>query len=144
MSPEETIQLLELSPHPEGGYYRRTYENAREHDGRPLATSIYYLLKHDERSHWHRIDADELWHYYAGAPLELSIHAAGQSIEKRILGPDLAAGQRPQILVESRIWQAARTLGDWTLVGATVSPGFVFAGFELAPPDWSPPMNGSD
>ncbi len=97
-------------------------------------TAIYYLLREGERSHWHRVDATEVWHFYAGDPLELSVGA-----DRHVLGPDVAAGQRPQHVVAAGEWQSARPLGRWTLVGCTVSPAFDFAGFELAPPDWAPP-----
>ena len=134
----EVITLLDLKPHPEGGHYRETFRDPREVDGRSVGTAIYFLLAEGERSHWHFIDAAELWHFYEGAPLELEI-VAGERRETVILGPDLGAGQRPQAVVPTAAWQAARTLGAWTLVGCTVAPGFDFAGFEMAEPGWSPP-----
>jgi len=134
----EVIALLDLKPHPEGGHYRETFRDPREVDGRSVGTAIYFLLAEGERSHWHFIDAAELWHFYEGAPLELEI-VAGERRETVILGPDLGAGQRPQAVVPTGAWQAARTLGAWTLVGCTVAPGFDFAGFEMAGPGWSPP-----
>jgi hypothetical protein len=127
------IAALELSPHPEGGWYRETYRSPTPPGERGAATAIYYLLRAGERSHWHRVDAVEIWHWYAGAPLELRIGR-----ETVTLGGDLAAGERPQSVVPPFTWQAARSLGDWTLVGCTVSPAFEFAGFELAPKDWQP------
>jgi len=133
MTADEIIAKLDLSPHPEGGHYRQTWvEDAAE--GRPAGTCIYFLLRAGERSRWHRVDAAEIWHFYAGAPLVLSIAEteAGPAVE-HLLGPDLASGQRPQGIVPSDHWQAARSTGDWTLVGCTVSPGFRFEGFELAP-----------
>jgi predicted cupin superfamily sugar epimerase len=133
----EVISLLDLKAHPEGGYYRETHRDAREHDGRSVATAIYFLLPAGRRSHWHRIDAAEVWHYYAGAPLKLEIHDGTATREAR-LGPDLRAGERPQAVVPAGAWQAAESLGEWTLVGCTVAPGFVFERFELAPPEWSP------
>ncbi|MFP4327947.1 MAG: cupin domain-containing protein [Paracoccaceae bacterium] len=133
MTPQEIIAALELEPHPEGGHYRQTWEAAGP--GRPAGTCIYYLLHAGERSHWHRVDAAEIWHFYAGDPLLLRLAEtdAGPARD-HVLGPDLAAGARPQILVPEGHWQAARPLGDWALVGCTVSPGFRFEGFELAPP----------
>jgi predicted cupin superfamily sugar epimerase len=124
-----------LQPHPEGGHYRETFRDPHEVDGRAASSAIYYLLAAGERSHWHRVDAVEVWHWHAGAPLELAMPG-----ETLILGPDLAAGQRPQGVVPKDVWQAARPLGDWTLVGCTVAPAFAFKGFEMAPPDWSPPI----
>jgi predicted cupin superfamily sugar epimerase len=134
----EVIGLLELRPHPEGGHFRETFRDTRESDGRSVSTAIYFLLARGERSHWHRVDATEVWHYYAGAPLALSI-ADGSGTTVVRLGPDLAAGERPQAAVPAGAWQAAESLGDWTLVGCTVAPGFEFAGFEMAPPGWTPP-----
>jgi predicted cupin superfamily sugar epimerase len=133
----EVIRLLDLRPHPEGGHFRETFRDPRERDGRSVSTAIYFLLARGERSHWHRVDATEVWHHYAGAPLALSI-ADGSGTTVVRLGPDLAAGERPQAAVPAGAWQAAESLGDWTLVGCTVAPGFVFTGFALAPPGWSP------
>jgi uncharacterized protein len=134
----EVIRLLELQPHPEGGHFRETFRDARQSDGRSASTAIYFLLARGERSHWHRVDAVEVWHYYAGAPLALSI-ADTNGTAVLHLGPDLAAGERPQAVVPAGAWQAAESLGTWTLVGCTVAPGFSFTGFELAPAEWSPP-----
>ena len=133
----EIIALLDLKPHPEGGHYRETFRDPREVDGRSVGTAIYFLLSKGERSHWHCVDAAELWHFYAGAPLELEI--ADESGRRTVmLGPDVKAGQRPQGVVPTGAWQAAKTTGPWTLCGCTVAPGFDFAGFDLAPPEWSP------
>jgi predicted cupin superfamily sugar epimerase len=133
------VRALNLKPHPEGGWYDETWRAAAAPGERASGTAIYYALTHGQRSHWHRIDAAETWHFYAGSPLELSLAASDQSKpETLVLGPDIAAGQRPQVLVPAHHWQSARSLGDWTLVGCTVSPGFEFSGFELAPPDWTP------
>jgi hypothetical protein len=137
-SASEIIELLALQPHPEGGHFRETFRDPRQIEGRAASTAIYFLLAAGERSHWHRVDAAEIWHYHDGAPLELRIAGAGG--EKTVkLGPDLAAGERPQAIVPANTWQSAESLGDWTLIGATVAPGFEFAGFELAPEGWSPP-----
>jgi uncharacterized protein len=106
--------------------------------GRAASTAIYFLLARGERSHWHRIDAVEIWHWYAGAPLKLEIAHEPGRVERVILGNDLSAGERPQTVVPARAWQAAQSLGEWTLVGCTVAPGFDFSGFELASKDWSP------
>ena len=138
MTADDIIAQLNLAPHPEGGFYRQTW--AAENDGRPTGTCIYFLLKDGEASHWHKVDATEIWHYYAGAPLILSISDIdeGPAVD-HILGPDLAAGQAPQGIVPTGAWQAARTMGDWTLVGCTVSPGFQFEGFTLAKPNFDIP-----
>jgi predicted cupin superfamily sugar epimerase len=137
---EEIIALLRLEPHPEGGHYRQTWMAEAAPGARPSGTCIYFLLKAGERSHWHRVDADEIWLWHAGAALELSISLseAGPRLDHR-LGPDLLGQERPQIIVPARHWQAARSLGDWTLVSCTVSPGFRFEGFELAAPGFDIP-----
>lgn len=138
LTAEEIISLLDLKPHPEGGYYRETFRDPREVDGRSVGTAIYFLLTAGEGSHWHAVDAAELWHFYEGAPLELEI--ALDTVRRKVtLGGDIKAGQRPQAVVPTGAWQAARTTGDWSLVGCTVAPGFDFAGFEMAPRGWSPP-----
>jgi len=135
----EIIARLDLEPHPEGGHFRETFRDSRvDASGRSASTAIYFLLAQGERSHWHRIDAVEVWHYYAGAALALRIADADGPRELR-LGPDLAAGELPQAIVPPHAWQAAATTGDWTLVGCTVAPGFDFATFELAPKDFVPP-----
>jgi uncharacterized protein len=145
----EIIRLLDLKPHPEGGHYRQTFRDSLTYPpaqigegelgtARAASTAIYFLLERDERSHWHRVDAVEIWHWHAGASLALEIAAASGPRERIMLGSDLAAGERPQGIVPAHAWQAARSLGDWTLVGCTVAPGFEFAIFELAPPDWEP------
>jgi hypothetical protein len=139
LTARDIVQRLGLAPHPEGGWYRQTWvEPASE--GRPAGTAIYYLLAAGQRSHWHRVDATEIWHFYAGAPLVLSVtgDAAGPA-DDVTLGADLAAGEVPQAIVPKDAWQAARSTGDWTLVGCTVSPGFRFEGFELAPPGFDIP-----
>jgi hypothetical protein len=138
LTAEEIIARLALKPHPEGGHYRETFRDGRIVDGtRAASTAIYFLLAHGERSHWHRVDAVEIWHYYAGSALTLRI--ADNNGERTItLGPDLTTGEQPQAVVPAHAWQAAESTGDWTLVGCTVAPGFDFAKFELAPPDWSP------
>lgn len=134
----EVITRLGLVPHPEGGHFRETFrDTATTPDGRALSTAIYFLLAAGERSHWHRIDAVETWHYYAGDLLLLSIVEGGAQRDIT-LGGDLATGKIPQASVPLRAWQAARCLGAWTLVGCTVAPGFEFSGFELAPPGFDP------
>lgn len=140
LSAADIIRLLRLQPHPEGGYFRETFRDLRcDATGRAFSTAIYYLLPRGERSHWHRVDATETWHWYAGAALKLIIAAgAGGTVDERLLGPDLVAGEEPQIIVAAHAWQAAESLGGWTLVGCTVAPGFMFDGFELAPCDWTP------
>ena len=131
MTAEEIIARLWLKPHPEGGHFVETFRA-------PEGTAIYFLLKAGERSHWHRVNADEIWHHYAGAPLELSMSDDGHAVRHLRLGTDFAIGEQPQAVVPRHVWQAARSLGAWTLVGCTVSPAFEFAGFEHAPPDWKP------
>ena len=138
----DVIRLLALKPHPEGGHYRETFRDARMIDGRSASTAIYFLLARGERSHWHRVDAVEVWHHYAGAPLALSIADGVRTTTVR-LGVDLAAGERPQAAVPAGTWQTAESLGAWTLVGCTVAPGFEFKGFELAPPGWVPSSGAS-
>jgi predicted cupin superfamily sugar epimerase len=138
MDAAELIGGLDLAPHPEGGHFRETYRHPAPDGERGAVTAIYYLLKAGERSHWHRVDAVEIWHRYGGAPLALSIAADGQATETVVLGTDLGAGQRPQAVVPAGAWQSAVSLGPWTLVGCTVAPAFQFEGFELAPPDWTP------
>lgn len=134
------IASLELTPHPEGGYYVETWRADSMADERASGTAIYYLLRAGERSAWHRVDATEIWHYYAGDPLGLSVaSASGAEVPQRhVLGPDIEAGQRPQVVVPPGAWQSAATMWEWTLVGCTVSPGFRFEGFELAEPGWEP------
>ena len=135
----EIIRLLDMKPHPEGGYYAETYRSATPDDGRGAMTAIYYLLQADEVSAWHRVDADEAWFWHAGGPLVLSLSPPdGKGVTSLQLGPDLRAGQVPQGIVPARYWQAAESLGAWTLVSCSVAPGFQFSGFELAPEDWRP------
>jgi uncharacterized protein len=138
MSPAEIIALLELQPHPEGGHFRETWRAAAAPGERAAGTAIYYLLQAGEISRWHRVDADEMWHWYAGSLLALTLSPDGRSTETLHLGPDLAGGERPQCLVPAGAWQSATSLGAWTLVGCTVSPGFMFESFELAPEGWHP------
>jgi hypothetical protein len=123
---DDLIRRLALQPHPEGGHFRETFRDTNL--GRAHSTAIYFLLKAGEASRWHRVDAAEVWHFYRGAPLELKI---GKAV--KILGPDIAAVQEPQLVVPPGVWQAARSLGDYTLAGCTVAPGFEFSKFEMAP-----------
>jgi predicted cupin superfamily sugar epimerase len=136
MDAEGLIAALGLQPHPEGGWYRETW---REGEGRGHATAIYFLLEAGQRSHWHRVDAAELWLFHAGTPLALRL-APGEAgpVETIALGPDVAVGQRPQGLIPAGWWQSAEADKGWALVGCVVAPGFDFAGFELAPPGWAP------
>ncbi|HMJ45605.1 MAG TPA: cupin domain-containing protein [Pseudolabrys sp.] len=133
----DIIAKLDLKPHPEGGHYRETFRDARLIDGRAASTAILFLLARGERSHWHRVDAVEIWHYHTGAPLKLSI-VDGASEQIIRLGADIHNDEVPQVTVPAQAWQAAESLGDWTLVGCTVAPGFTFEGFELAPAGWAP------
>lgn len=142
MDADEIIARLGLAPHPEGGWYRQTWvaDDAAAEDGRSAGTAIYFLLRAEERSHWHRVDAAEIWHFHAGAPLVLSLAETADGPARDLaLGPDLAGGAEPQRIVPAGWWQAARSSGAWTLVGCTVSPGFRFDGFELAPDDFDIP-----
>jgi hypothetical protein len=125
------IETLGLESHPEGGWYRRTWEAPSPVGERPAASAIYYLLLQGEVSAPHRIDATEVWHFYAGDPLELHREPSRAAANVTILGPDIGAGQRPQAVVEAGVWQWARPLGRYALVGATVTPAFTFEGFEL-------------
>jgi predicted cupin superfamily sugar epimerase len=139
LSPERLISELGMRPHPEGGHYAETFRDAPQ-GGRGHSTAIYFLLRSGERSEWHRVrDAAEVWHFHAGAPLRLdTADADGRDARSQILGIDIADGQRPQAVVPANWWQRAESLGEWTLVGCTVAPGFDFASFELAGPDWEP------
>jgi uncharacterized protein len=134
VSAKDIIAKLGLMPHPEGGWYRETWKGP-DIGGRASGTAILFLLQAGERSHWHRVDADEIWLWHAGAPLVLSmgVNAAGDTR----LGPDVLGGEAVQAVVPAGWWQAARSTGDWTLVSCTVSPGFRFEGFEMAPEGWS-------
>lgn len=138
-SAAEIIATLGLRPHPEGGWYAETFRDAAG-GPRGHSTAIYFLLEQGQLSAWHRVkDAAEVWHFYAGAPLALSMHGEGSgAVIEQVLGVTLAAGERPQIVVPAGWWQSARSLGEWTLVGCTVAPGFDFAAFELAEPGWQP------
>jgi predicted cupin superfamily sugar epimerase len=134
----EIIDKLQLQPHPEGGWYRQTFEDEAGADGRAHSTAIYFLLEGGKLSAWHRIDAAEAWHWYAGAPLVLAIAEAGGTARELRLGPDVLAGEEPQGVVPRGWWQSARSTGDWSLLGCTVAPGFQFSRFELAPEGWAP------
>jgi uncharacterized protein len=137
LSAEEVARLLDLAPHPEGGFYRETFRDLRTVDGRAISTAIYYLLPAGQISAWHRVDAAEIWHWHAGAPLALSLFEDGRCTILR-LGADLIDGERPQGVVPAGVWQSAESLGAWTLVGSTVAPGFEFAHFEIAAPGQIP------
>jgi predicted cupin superfamily sugar epimerase len=133
------IERLKLEPHPEGGWYRETWRAEAAPGERAGATAIHFLLEAGQRSHWHRVDAAELWLWHADAPLRL-LTASGDAgpVEDHRLGGDILAGEQPQILVPAHHWQATETTGGWALVSCIVSPGFAFAGFTLAPPGWAP------
>ena len=139
LTPETIIDLLNMQPHPEGGYYAETFrDEVTDATGRAASTLIYFLLPEGVVSRWHKVDAVETWHHYVGSPLELSISSDSRSKTMLTLGPDLLAGERPQGIVPRDAWQQARSLGNWTLVGCTVAPGFQFEGFEMAPEGWEP------
>ncbi len=134
----EIIRRLDLEPHPEGGHFRRTWQHPESHDGRPLASSILYLLTIGQVSHWHRIDAVEQWHFYAGDPMLLEVSVDGRQIEEHLLGPDTRQGHHHQVIVPARAWQSASGTGVYSLVGCTVTPAFQFEHFELAADGWRP------
>lgn len=138
----ELIDLLGLSPHPEGGWFRETWRAEAGPGERPSGTAIYYLLEARQTSAWHRVDATEVWHWYLGAPLEMTLSPDGRTREERRLGPDLDRGAVPQLVIPPGCWQTARPAGGFSLVGCTVSPGFEPAGFELAPAGWQPAEDG--
>jgi hypothetical protein len=137
MNADDVIRLFGLKPHPEGGYFRETFRDLQTENGRSRSTAIYYLLKAGEVSRWHRVDAVEIWHWYAGTPLELKLHD-GSGLQSFVLGSGLTEGQVPQAVVPVRCWQSAQSLGAYSLVGCTVAPGFEFSGFEFAPDGWEP------
>ena len=143
MNAADVIARLELKPHPEGGWYRETFRDSRLVDGRPASTAIYFLLDVGEVSEWHRVDAVEIWHWHVGAPMVITMSPNDHDAAAYHLGPDLVAGQRPQLIVPQGCWQTATSLGAWTLVGCTVAPGFRFEGFELAPDGWRPTPRAS-
>ncbi len=140
MNAADIITALGMSQHPEGGWYVETFRDNDKTGGRGHSTAIYFLLEEGDVSAWHRVkDAAEVWHFYAGAPLEiLFLDEHGREVPA-VLGTELAMGERPQVVVPAGCWQTARSLGEWTLVGCTVAPGFDFEQFEMAPPDWEPP-----
>ncbi len=140
---DRLIEALALTPHPEGGHYRQTWIADAPEGARPAGTAILFLLKAGEQSRWHRVDATEIWHFHAGAPLRLSMSETVKGPARaHILGPDPLAGQSPQIVVPAHHWQMAESTGDYTLVSCTVSPGFRFEGFELAPEGFDIPREG--
>ena len=138
MTFDELVTTLRLEPHPEGGFFRETFRDSAETNGRSVGTAIYYALGLGDCSAWHKVDAAEIWHWYAGAPLALTLSPNGHDAEAHRLGTNLAMGERPQVVVPAGWWQTAESLGEWTLVGCTVAPGFEFSGFEMAPSDWRP------
>ena len=138
MRVEDIVAILDLAPHPEGGWYRETFRDIDGPDGRSRSTAIYYLLPQGQKSHWHRVDAVECWHHYDGAPLKLSLAQEGSPAFDIILGADISAGQRPQLIVPVGWWQSAEPMGEWTLCGCTVVPGFEFEGFEMAAEGFEP------
>lgn len=137
LSAEEVVRRLRLSAHPEGGFFRETFRDGATNEGRARSTAIYFLLPAGVVSAWHKVDAVEVWHHYAGAPLTLSL-SNGVGKQDITLGPNIENGQQPQAVVPEGVWQQAESLGNWTLVGCTVAPGFDFEGFEMAPEGWSP------
>lgn len=134
----DLISALDLRPHPEGGWYRETWRAKANEGERAAGTAIYYMLEAGDTSHWHRIDAAEIWHWYAGEPLLLTVSPNGRKTETMLLGPKVTEGEHPQRIVPAGWWQTAVTVGSYTLAGCTVSPGFEFDRFEIALPGWSP------
>lgn len=137
-TPDQIIVRLGLKPHPEGGHYAETWRDSPTGGGRGSGTAIYYLLRAGERSHWHRVDSTEIWHFHAGDPLVLRLSEDGQTERAVMLGPDISSGQSAQLVVPPHVWQAAEPVGEWVLVSCTVSPAFSFDGFEMAPKGWNP------
>lgn len=137
-APKTIIERLGLAPHPEGGWYRETWRGDPGADGRSRGTAIHFLLEGGQRSHWHRVDADELWLWHAGAALEVLVADAAGAVITTRLGGDVVAGEAPQCLVPAGCWQSTEAPTGWALVSCVVVPGFDFAGFELAPPGWTP------
>jgi uncharacterized protein len=135
MKAEDLIKTLQLAPHPEGGWYREIYRSAdrvqRGDQSRSATTAIYYLLEQQQLSRWHVVDADEIWHFYAGSPLELLAYdPSSRRLTRHVLNaPDGAAA--PIGIIPTGVWQAARSQGEYSLVGCTVSPGFEFSGFRF-------------
>ncbi len=139
MTAAEVISLLGLEPHMEGGFYRQTFADTINAGGRPHSTLIYYLLTNRQSGVWHRVlDTTEVWHWYAGAPLRIAISRDGKATKEQMLGNDLASGERPQVVIPGNAWQQATTMGDWTLIGCTVAPGFQYSKYEQAPEGWQP------
>lgn len=135
------IERLGLRRHPEGGWFTETWRATAADGGRAVGSAILYLLAAGERSHWHRVDAAEIWQFSAGGPLELRVWAEGETaVTTHRLGADVLSGETPQVVVPAGAWQAARPLGEWALVGCIVAPAFDFAGFELAAEGWEPPI----
>ncbi|MGL4489470.1 MAG: cupin domain-containing protein [Rhizobiaceae bacterium] len=138
LTPATIISLLNLTPHPEGGWYTQTFRDTGP-DSRGNSTAIYFLLEGGKPSHWHKVHgSSEVWLYHAGAPIRLKLSEDGKTETHHMLGVDLIAGERPQLIVPPGWWQAAETTGEWTLVSCTVAPGFLFENFELAEAGWKP------
>ena len=142
----ELIDGLGLRPHPEGGWYAETWRAPAAGGERAASTAIHFLLRAGERSHWHRVDADEIWLHHDGGPLRLSIADGDGRVARFLLGRELSAGERAQVVVPAGSWQSAEPLGEWVLVSCVVAPAFDFDGFELAPDGWEPgrPADGDD
>jgi len=139
LTAKQIIDLLDLKPHPEGGYFAETFRDESD-----ASTAIYYLLEAGDCSKWHRVHGSaEVWHHYAGGPLALTLSPNGHDAEAHRLGKALLAGEKPQVVVPSGWWQTAESLGHWTLVGCTVAPGFSFENFEMADDDWRPTPRSS-
>ena len=138
LTASEIISLLALEPHVEGGFYRQTFADTPDASGRPVSTLIYYLLTNGQAGAWHKVDSAEVWHFYVGAPMLMRTSRDGKTVTEHVLGVDLAVGERPQLVIPPSAWQRARALGEWSLVGCTVAPGFQFSKFVQAEAGWEP------
>mgnify|MGYP001158611643 CR=1 FL=1 len=139
MTPEDIIDSLGLEPHPEGGWFRETFRAVSRGSERSTSSAIYYMLKADEQSRWHRVlDADEIWNWYAGGPLLMMLSGDARGREELILGANIVADERPQVVVPKGVWQSASPRDGWAFVGCIVAPAFRFEGFEMASDGWEP------
>ena len=143
MKAEDLIRALDLTPHPEGGWYRETWRSRSEGGERAAATAVYYLIEPGQISRWNRVDADEMWLWHAGDALELSIAASDEGPVRTVrLGPRIDKGEQPQLIVPAGQWQSAVPVDDgqigYTFLSCIVAPAFEFAGYELAEPGWAP------
>ena len=138
MDADYIISYLKLTEHPEGGWFKETFQSKETSNGRSNSSLIYFLLKENENSHWHRVtDADEIWLWHLGDPLLLS-YSDERSTKEITLGPDLNNNEKLQAVIPKSIWQKAKSNGAWSLVSCVVAPAFSFDGFEMAKKGWEP------